>query len=64
MTPNVAIRSAYAGHHVELVDEYALWATVAFTIFASTNVDGLAVGIAVERATGEAQSGKTACAEG
>ena len=51
---------AYAGHHVELVDEYALWATVAFTILLSTAVHGLTAGIAVERATGEKQTGGTA----
>lgn len=51
---------AYAGHHVELVDEYALWATVAFTILVSTVVHGLTAGIAVERATGETQSGEAA----
>jgi NhaP-type Na+/H+ or K+/H+ antiporter len=44
---------AYAGHHVELVNEYALWATVAFTILLSTIVHGLTAGLAVERATGE-----------
>lgn len=49
---------AYAGHHVDLVNEYALWATVAFTIFASAVVHGLTAGIAVERATGETQTGK------
>jgi len=49
---------AYAGHHVELVDEYALWATVAFTILASAVVHGLTAGIAVERATGETQTGE------
>lgn len=42
---------AYAGHHVELVDEGALWATVAFTIVLSTTIHGLTAGIAVERAT-------------
>lgn len=47
---------AYAGHHVQLVDEYALWATVAFTILVSTIVHGLTAGIAVERATGEKQT--------
>jgi NhaP-type Na+/H+ or K+/H+ antiporter len=46
---------AYAGHHVKLVDEYALWATVAFTILVSTAVHGLTAGLAVERATGEKQ---------
>lgn len=51
---------AYAGHHVQLVDEYALWATVAFTILASTIVHGLTAGIAVERATGETQTAANA----
>lgn len=46
---------AYAGHHIKLVNEYDLWATVAFTIFLSTAIHGLTAGIAVERATGEAQ---------
>jgi NhaP-type Na+/H+ or K+/H+ antiporter len=41
---------AYAGHHVELVDEGALWATIALTIVLSTVVHGLTAGIAVERA--------------
>ena len=41
---------AYAAHHVELVDEGALWATVAFTIVLSTIVHGLTAGLAVERA--------------
>ncbi|KLE33812.1 cation:proton antiporter [Aurantiacibacter luteus] len=44
---------AYAGHHVELVDEGALWATVAFTIVVSAFVHGLSAGVAVGRATGE-----------
>jgi len=43
---------AYAGHQVELVDEYALWATVSFTILLSTIVHGLTAGIAVERVAG------------
>ena len=47
---------AYAGHHVELVNEYALWATVAFTVLLSTVVHGLTAGLAVERATGERQT--------
>jgi NhaP-type Na+/H+ or K+/H+ antiporter len=42
---------AYAGHHVELVNEPQLWATIAFTILLSTIVHGLTAGIAVERAT-------------
>ena len=41
---------AYAGHHVELVDEGALWATIALTIVLSTIVHGLTAGIAVEQA--------------
>ncbi len=44
---------AYAGHHVELVDEETLWATVAFTIVVSTVVHGLTAGIAVEQATND-----------
>lgn len=44
---------AYAANHMELVDEAALWATVAFTVFLSTTVHGLTAGIAVERAIGE-----------
>lgn len=44
---------AYASHHVELVDEGALWATVAFTIVVSAVVHGLSAGVAVSRATGE-----------
>ena len=47
---------AYAGHHVELVDEGALWATIAFTIVVSAAVHGLTAGIAVARATGEAET--------
>ena len=42
---------AYAGHHVELVNEGALWAIVAFTIVVSTSIHGLTAGIAVERVT-------------
>lgn len=42
---------AYAGHHVELVNEGALWAIVAFTIVLSTTIHGLTAGIAVERVT-------------
>ena len=49
---------AYAGHHVELVNEYQLWATVAFTILLSTLVHGLTAGLAVERATGEPLTGE------
>lgn len=46
---------AYAGHHLKLTNEHTLWATVAFTIVVSTLVHGLTAGIAVEKATGEAQ---------
>ena len=45
---------AYAGHHTDLVNEYELWATIAFVILLSTIVHGLTAGIALERATGEA----------
>ncbi len=48
---------AYAGHHVELVNEQQLWATVAFTICASTIVHGLTAGLVVERVTGEPRGG-------
>ncbi|GGD56983.1 sodium:proton antiporter [Erythrobacter arachoides] len=47
---------AYAGNHVELVDEGALWATVAFTIVVSAIVHGLSAGVAVSRATGEEEA--------
>ena len=50
---------AYAGHHVELVNEEQLWATIAFTILASTIIHGLTAGIAVERVPGEHQTGPT-----
>jgi NhaP-type Na+/H+ or K+/H+ antiporter len=46
---------AYAGHHVQLVNEHQLWATIAFTILLSTVVHGLTAGMAVERVTGEKQ---------
>lgn len=46
---------AYAGSHMELVNEYQLWAAIAFTILASSIVHGLTAGIAVERATGEGE---------
>jgi NhaP-type Na+/H+ or K+/H+ antiporter len=44
---------AYAGHHVELLNEPQLWATIAFTILLSTIVHGLTAGIAVDRVTGK-----------
>jgi len=42
---------AYAGSHVELVNERDLWAVVAFTILLSTVVHGLTAGLAVQRVT-------------
>ena len=42
---------AYATSHVELADKGSLWATVAFTIVASTVIHGFTAGFAVERAT-------------
>lgn len=51
---------AYAGSHIELVDEGALWATVAFTIVLSIVVHGITAGLAVERVTEpEARPSKT-----
>jgi NhaP-type Na+/H+ or K+/H+ antiporter len=47
---------AYAGSHMELVNEAELWATIAFTILVSTVLHGFTAAIAVERATGEDQS--------
>lgn len=42
---------AYAGSHVDLVNESDLWAAVAFTILLSTVVHGLTAGLAVQRVT-------------
>jgi NhaP-type Na+/H+ or K+/H+ antiporter len=47
---------AYAGNHVELTNEYELWAIVACTILFSTVVHGLTAGLAVENVTGEGQA--------
>jgi NhaP-type Na+/H+ or K+/H+ antiporter len=47
---------AYAGNHVELTNEYELWATIAFTILLSTVVHGLSAGVALERVTGQSHS--------
>lgn len=44
---------AYAGTHIELVNNAELWATIAFTIVVSTVVHGLSAGFAVERVAGE-----------
>jgi NhaP-type Na+/H+ or K+/H+ antiporter len=43
----------YATGHIELVNEGQLWATIAFTIAASTVIHGLTAGAAVERVTRE-----------
>jgi sodium/hydrogen antiporter len=45
---------AYAGTHIDLVNNAELWATIAFTILVSTVVHGLSAGMAVERVAGEA----------
>lgn len=45
----------YACSHIDMVDEAALWAIVAFTIVVSTIIHGFTAGIAVEHATGEKQ---------
>ncbi|WP_300974076.1 cation:proton antiporter [Sphingomonas sp. LHG3406-1] len=42
---------AYAGRHVDLANEYELWAIVACTIIVSTVVHGLTAGLAVEKVT-------------
>jgi NhaP-type Na+/H+ or K+/H+ antiporter len=44
---------AYAGSHMELVNEAELWAIVVFTIALSTVVHGFSAGFAVENATKE-----------
>jgi NhaP-type Na+/H+ or K+/H+ antiporter len=41
----------YATSHMDFVNEGQLWATIAFTIFASTMVHGLTAGAVVERVT-------------
>lgn len=46
---------AYAATHIELPDTERLWAIVAVTIVLSTVVHGFTAGLAVDRATGEAQ---------
>lgn len=46
----------YACSHVNMADEEALWAIVAFTIVVSTVVHGFTAGFAVEQATGEKQN--------
>ena len=45
----------YACSHIDMVDEEALWAIVAFTIVVSTVVHGFTAGLAVEHATGGKQ---------
>ena len=53
----------YATSHVELADKGSLWATVAFTIVASTVIHGFTAGFAVERATQPDESDKPKDAE-
>jgi NhaP-type Na+/H+ or K+/H+ antiporter len=52
---------AYAGSHVDLVNEAQLWSIIAFTVLVSTIVHGFTAAFAVERATGQRQTddGKT-----
>ena len=50
---------AYAGSHMDLVNEAQLWAIVAFTILVSTVVHGFTAGLAVEKATGVPQQSNT-----
>ncbi len=46
---------AYATSHIEMIDKGSLWATVAFTIVASTVIHGLTAGFAMESATREGE---------
>ncbi len=46
---------SYAGSHVDFIDKAQLWAIIAFTVLISTIVHGFTAGIAVERATAEAE---------
>lgn len=43
----------YACSHIEMIDEAAIWATVAFTIVASTIFHGFTAGLAVKHVTGD-----------
>ncbi|KAB7646412.1 cation:proton antiporter [Polymorphobacter fuscus] len=54
---------AYAGSHMQLLNEAQLWAIVAFTVLLSTIVHGFTAGLAVERVTGEAPPGGDTAAE-
>jgi NhaP-type Na+/H+ or K+/H+ antiporter len=47
---------SYAGGHMRLHNEAQLWAITAFTVLLSTILHGFSAAIAVERATGEAQT--------
>jgi NhaP-type Na+/H+ or K+/H+ antiporter len=51
---------AYAGHHMQLINEAELWATVAFTIIVSTVVHGLTAGLVVERVAGKLRDRRVA----
>ena len=50
---------AYAGAHLDWIDEEGLWSTVAITILLSTIFHGLSAGLIVERVTGEKTSTAT-----
>ncbi len=43
----------YAATHIEFIDEAAIWALVAFTIFASTVIHGLTAHVVVRRLVAE-----------
>lgn len=43
---------AYAGSHIELTNEAALWAVIGFTVLVSTILHGFTAAFAVEKATG------------
>lgn len=49
--------AAYAGGHLEFVDEHDVWIVVAVTIFISTVVHGLTAGIALDRVDPEGAAG-------
>jgi sodium/hydrogen antiporter len=48
---------SYAGSHMQLENEAQLWAITAFAILVSTVLNGFSAALAVERATGEKQTG-------
>lgn len=50
---------AYAGHHVQLTNEYELWATIVGTILFSTLVHGLTAGLALDQVVEEEEEKAT-----